>query len=284
MPAQVYLMDAAGFNLRRLRSTFDQFAESDPAWSPDGSSIALWTYDHGLATIRLSDGKVHSVYHDFPTVAYGASPTWSPDGTKIAFVANVGVMGGRSIWVVDSAGGTPSELIHNAYDPAWSPDGNYIAFVSDLSEPTPLPYFPPVSGAAAIYNWQRVHTDLLDSSSRYVLFDDGTFELQYAWLDGTFASYPGTYNRTGSDIVLDFDAYRDAPAVGTFSDGGATLSVEYDIWMVLSDFQDGNYVLAGQSPKGPVKDPDEPQDPPPGEQKKPPPGELPDPPRFQAFW
>ena len=282
VPAQVYVMNA-NREVQRLSSSLGiRYAESDPAWSPDGSSIALWSYGHGLATVSLEDRTPHTVYFDFPRVAYGASPAWSPDGTRIAFVVNAWREQGRGIWVVDLAGGSPGEFIPDAYDPAWSPDGNYIAFVSDLSEPTPLPDFPPVSGPASIYNWQRKHTDLLDGSSRYVLFDDGTFELQYAWLDGDFVSYHGTHTRTGSEIVLQFNAWNwDVPAVGTFSESGATLSVVYDFEMTMSDFEDGIYVLEGtQSPEGPVKEPDDPQDPPiveplqpPDESQDPPPGE-----------
>ncbi|MGH2375579.1 MAG: Ig-like domain-containing protein [bacterium] len=59
--------------------------------------------------------------------AGAASPAWSPDGARIAFERG-------DIWVVDAAGGNPTDLTNDpAWDgwPAWSPDGSRIAFASN---------------------------------------------------------------------------------------------------------------------------------------------------------
>jgi hypothetical protein len=262
VPARVFVMNADGSGVRRLTPTQGyQYAESDPAWSPDGSSIALWSYGYGLATVPMQGGVPSTLYRDFPTVAYGAKPDWSPDGYTVAFTVNSASSEGQAIWVVDRSGGLPSELIPSAYDPAWSPDGNYIAFVSDGPPAVPVGGFPPVSHPASIYDRESAHTIPPDAHSRYVIYQDGTFELQYALEDGHI-NYSGMYSREGSEVVLDFDDDSQWQALGVFSDDGSTLQVMYNPVMALSDFEDGVYILTAHLPEGPVKNPDEPQDPP----------------------
>jgi Tol biopolymer transport system component len=292
LPAQIYSMKADGTDVRRLSSPSERwiwyawYAQSDPAWSPDGSRIALWSYFHGLATISSAGSTPNRVYFDKLRVGYGASPAWSPDGSTIAFVVNSWRQEGKAIWVVDRAGGTPRELIPNAYDPAWSPDGNYIAFVSDLPGPAPPHSFPPDPNAASIY---VQNTALLDwpPQSRYVFYSDETFQLQYMYSSGGISSLGGTYARTSYpvtiwDIILSFDGSPEWQAGGRFSDDDSTLTVEYSGDMWLEGFEDGIYVLMGQSTEGAVKEPDEPQ-PPPGPPPDPPPVESLDPPPGESL-
>jgi TolB protein len=100
-PAQIYVMNADGSGPRRLTSVRGtQVAESDPAWSPDGTRIVFWSYGFGIATVGASGSVPIIRYKDFPAVHYGARPAWSPDG-RIAFTANrFAEEGGAEIWVV----------------------------------------------------------------------------------------------------------------------------------------------------------------------------------------
>ncbi len=105
--------------------------ERDPAWSPDGTKIAL---------VRAgSDNEIYVMNADGSGLVNisnfsgsDLSPAWSPDGTKIAFSTNrVGDVGTK-IYVMDADGSDVTRLTDGFgitdNKPAWSPDGQYIAF------------------------------------------------------------------------------------------------------------------------------------------------------------
>jgi Tol biopolymer transport system component len=127
-PAQIYVMNADGSNPHRLTTSPNgyQYAESDPSWSPDGSSVVFWSYGYGIASVAASGGNPTSIYGNFPTVAYGARPTWSPDGNTIAFA----LFSRTAIWTVPASRGEVRILIPGGYNAAWSPAGGRIAFVA----------------------------------------------------------------------------------------------------------------------------------------------------------
>jgi hypothetical protein len=80
-------------------------------------------------------------------------------------------------------------------------------------------------------------------ASRYVLYEDGTFGLQFSSAGWGFFEYTGWFTRDGARIAFDFDMHSTSgptTAVGTLD--GDSLSVAYNMDMLLSDFVDGVYV------------------------------------------
>lgn len=108
------------------------------------------------------------------------------------------------------------------------------------------------SSTAQVYDRESPHTIPAGALSRYVLYKDGRFELQYStdsW--GDFA-YTGRYSRTGSVITFNFDAWSAAgPWEATGTIDGIRLVVEYNVVMGLSDFENGVYVLNSSDDESP---------------------------------
>ena len=86
--------------------------------------------------------------------------------------------------------------------------------------------------------------------SRYVLYDDGTFALQYLRSQGSF-EYRGTYTEANALITFHWQANQDVPApwrpaTGTLTDD--SLTVRYDVIMNLDDFEDAVYIQTDPLP------------------------------------
>jgi Tol biopolymer transport system component len=137
----VYVAPADGGPARRVtRSPVQRSASGDaePAWSPDGRSLAYVALrDRGGLDRRTSlwtvgaDGAGGRRLTQWTRDALGA-PAWSPDGRRIAF-ARYALLPGREAYaatveVVDARGGAARRVGASSAEPAWSPDGRRLAF------------------------------------------------------------------------------------------------------------------------------------------------------------
>jgi hypothetical protein len=107
--------------------------------------------------------------------------------------------------------------------------------------PTAPQNFPVPSSAASLYD--RTSPSVFDGNSRYVIYENGTFSLQYVSPVWGFFEYPGRYSRTDSAITFQFDANGGA-FPSWLADGivaGDSLTVKYNHDMLMSDFEDGTY-------------------------------------------
>jgi eukaryotic-like serine/threonine-protein kinase len=100
--------------------------EAEPAWSPDGRTLAYVGSVNGISQVfaRTLDSAIPAQL----TVAEASCrhPFWSPDGSRLYYWS------GGSLWSIGAAGGPPLETIRNvsfALKPAAiAPDGKTIAF------------------------------------------------------------------------------------------------------------------------------------------------------------
>lgn len=108
---------------------------NQPAWSPDGKTIATWGWlsqytisiysfnTDGSGLTRLT--AVNNVYDMFPD--------WSPDGKRLTFTRQYPNQNNRNeIWVMNSDG-SAAALVAAGYQSKWRPDGKGLVFVSDKS-------------------------------------------------------------------------------------------------------------------------------------------------------
>jgi len=127
-PADLFVMDASGQNVRQLTSTPE--AEGYPAWSPDGKQIAFESHTpDGNFDVYLMDADGTNVRRVTSEPRRDVGPTWSPDGTKIAFMSDRAGQEFNLYWM-NPDGSEVEQLTSGETDwfPQFSPDGRQITF------------------------------------------------------------------------------------------------------------------------------------------------------------
>ncbi len=149
----VYVAESDGFKSLFVRSSKDNDGEQwtqgahddiQPAWSPDGTSIAFARANLPSGKLATSDllgfyfegGDIHALdlnsRNTTKLVDNAFNPSYSPDGKQLAFDA--AWAGPRRIWTTDARGRNPKQITTDAseavshVDPAWSPDGTRVVY------------------------------------------------------------------------------------------------------------------------------------------------------------
>jgi len=130
----VYAVSTGGGNEQRLTDAEVDpstpqglFFQTEPAWSPDGSTIAFASKRSGTFDLYAMNADGSGTRRLTSTKDDDGQPTWSPDGERIAFTR--GASGRIFVMGADGSGArrlTGEEVEEN--EPAWSPDGRWVAY------------------------------------------------------------------------------------------------------------------------------------------------------------
>lgn len=128
----IYLQQIGGGE--PLRLTHGPGDYDDPAFSPDGTTIAFDSAVGGIYVVSTLGGTPRRLATD------GQLPQFSPDGKRIIYDSRNGsgislkIPGWNQIYLVDSAGGVPKQLrpeFLSAAFPIWMPDGQHVLFLGN---------------------------------------------------------------------------------------------------------------------------------------------------------
>ena len=202
----LYVMSADGSDVRLLLGgpffSPELTYYFQPAWSPDGGTIALtvcpyaWDNCFPDSTVALvnADG---SGLRSIASAGGYARPSWSPDGTIIAFGSSACRECPSTIQYVTRDGSASGVLVGDAHSPTWRPSTAGASRVSDTLSP----------GQALFADQWRTSIDgqftlYYQADGNLVLYDSSWSPF---WSSGTNGTTPGQAVMQGDGNFVIYD-------------------------------------------------------------------------------
>jgi tricorn protease len=201
----IYTLPGEKGDTRNLTKT-PGAAERDPAWSPDGKSIAYFSDASGEYQLYIRDQSGLSapkVVDLGPEPSFFYGPRWSPDSRHIAYTDKH-----LRIWYVDVTGGRPVKIdtglrraLGTTTEISWSPDSQWIAYTRDLESQT----------------WAIFLYSLATHSARQIT--DGMSNAAHPVFDpsGKYLYFTASTNNGPSDVDIDLSSIDRATDSGVYS-------------------------------------------------------------------
>ncbi|MBM3500470.1 MAG: DUF5050 domain-containing protein [Armatimonadetes bacterium] len=187
----IYVMSSDGGNVRRL--TNDGAADTQPAYSPDGSQICFTALRTANEEIFVMDADGSAETNLTNNAAADNEPDWSPKGTQVAFTSQRD--GNREVYRMKPDGTSQIRVTNNAaidFQADWSPNARQFAFSSDRG------------GDYEIYVMN------IDGSNAAALTNDAANDFNPAWSpDGRKIAFNGQADGDNDIYVVNADGtYR----------------------------------------------------------------------------
>lgn len=199
---EVLTVPAEKGDVRNLTRT-PGVADRNPAWSPDGKTIAYFSDESGEYALHLRDqtglGTVRKIDLGTPA-SYFYDLTWSPDSKKIAYSDKR-----LNLWYLDLAAGKPVKVDTDRLDSplhgfnlVWSPDSRWLAYTKQLVSNLHAVFVYSLETAKATQFTDGMSDALypaFDAKGKALYFTASTdVGLTAGWLDMSSEAHPVTRN------------------------------------------------------------------------------------------
>jgi tricorn protease len=151
--------------------------ERNPAWSPDGRSVAYFSDESGeyALHVRAQDGKGEVKKFKLNGAGYYDNAVWSPDCKKIAYTDNA-----WSMYVLDLASGSTKKVateplygVNKTLRADWAPDSRWLAYTLNSMTYTRTAYIYSLEqnkSYAVTDGLSDVANPVFDQSGKYLYF------------------------------------------------------------------------------------------------------------------